>query len=156
MRRSAEHLKCYFNDEHICIGTIDDFYGDYFANEYYRLPFTIAPIGKSSKDLSFIEHEFNMERMAFDLKGEERKEAIGKNVDLFMIDVEFRTMAEAREFYTNEAVKECQQSAVVVAREFNAAIKVFEREQEEKDIMANEEHMAWQEAQIRVNYPNIL
>ena len=97
MRRSDEYLKCYFNAEHICIGTIDDFYGDYFANEYYRLPFTINPVGMCRCGLERAEHEFNMGRMAFDLK-----------------------------------------------------------EEEEADIRANEQHTAWQEAQIRANYPNIL
>ena len=97
MRRSDEYLKCYFNAERICIGTIDDFYGDYYANEYYRLPFTIDPIGKRSSELEALEHEFNMERMAFDF-----------------------------------------------------------RQEEEADIRANEEHTSWQEAQVRVNYPNIL
>ena len=96
MRRTDENLKCYFNVERICIGTIDDFYGDYFANEYYRLPFTIDPIGKRSSELERVEHEFNMERMAFGFK------------------------------------------------------------EEEADIRANEQHTAWQEAQIRAKYPNIL
>ena len=88
-RRSAEYLKCYFNAEHICIGTIDDFYGDYFANEYYRLPFTINPVGMCRCGLERAVDEFN-------------------------------------------------------------------KEEEEKDIRADEEHTAWQEAQIRANYPNIL
>ena len=71
VRRTDENLKCYFDKHRICIGTIDDFYGDYYANEYYRLPFTVDPIGKPSHILAVIEHEFNMARIAFDLKEEE-------------------------------------------------------------------------------------
>jgi hypothetical protein len=73
MRRVDENLKCYFDKDLVCIGTIDDFYGDYYVNEYYKLPFTVNPIGKSARELGAIQHEFNMARIAFDFKQEEEK-----------------------------------------------------------------------------------
>ena len=48
-------IKCYFDSDHKCLGTIDNFYGDYYANEYLTLPEGFDPIGKHYSELLQVE-----------------------------------------------------------------------------------------------------
>jgi len=43
--------RCYFDSEHICLGTIHDFYGDYYASDDITLPEGYNPKGKGYTEL---------------------------------------------------------------------------------------------------------
>lgn len=38
--------RCYFDSDHICLGTINDFYSDYYASDDIALPEDYNPKGK--------------------------------------------------------------------------------------------------------------
>ena len=60
---SPNGLKCYFDAQHICLGTITNFYGDYYANEYMDLPDGFRPEGMSYADLTRIEDQQREKRL---------------------------------------------------------------------------------------------
>lgn len=53
-RRYAGATKCYFskiNDRYLCVGTIHDFFGEYYASTHFVLPEGYDPTDKTYLEL---------------------------------------------------------------------------------------------------------